>query len=81
MEVKKFEDGDVSKYVFVKDDACYEAVLYKYPTYEERTVLCVSTQCGCPVGCTFCATGKRFVRNLTSDEIIEQVQYIMTDIT
>jgi 23S rRNA (adenine2503-C2)-methyltransferase len=80
MNVKKFTDGNIVKYVFVKDDACYEAVLYKYPTYNERTVLCISTQCGCPVGCTFCGTGKRFVRNLTSYEIKEQVEYIYYNI-
>lgn len=80
MKVEKFEDGAVTKYVFIKEDACYEAVLYKYPTYQERTVLCISTQCGCPVGCTFCATGKRFIRNLTALEIIKQVEYIYLDI-
>ena len=80
MKVEKFEDGCVTKYVFIKEDACYEAVLYKYPTYKERTVLCISTQCGCPVGCTFCGTGKRFVRNLTIEEIYGQVHYIFADI-
>ena len=31
-------DDNVSKFVFQKDDAVAESVLYKYPTYEERTV-------------------------------------------
>lgn len=35
--------------------------------------ICVSCQVGCPIGCTFCFTGK-FVRNLTADEIVEQVR-------
>lgn len=82
MDVKKFTDEseNVTKYVFTAVDACYEAVLYRYPTYTERTVLCISTQCGCPVGCTFCGTGKRFVRNLTMEEIEDQVHYIFQDI-
>jgi hypothetical protein len=45
---------NVSKYIFTKDDAIAESVLYKYPTYKERTVICCSTQSGCPVGCRFC---------------------------
>ena len=43
-------DENVSKFVFTKADAVAEAVLYKYPTYEDRTVICCSTQSGCPVG-------------------------------
>ena len=40
----------------------------------KRITLCLSTQSGCSMGCTFCATGKMgFLRNLTSGEIIEQV--------
>jgi len=33
-------DKNVLKYVFEKGDAVAESVLYKYPTYEERTVVC-----------------------------------------
>jgi 23S rRNA (adenine2503-C2)-methyltransferase len=40
----------------------------------ERGTLCVSTQVGCTLTCSFCHTGtQRFVRNLTSDEIVGQV--------
>jgi len=39
-----------------------------------RNTICVSSQVGCPLGCTFCATGASgFTRNLTAEEIIEQV--------
>lgn len=62
----------VWKFVFTKADACVEAVLYRYPTFRERTVMCMSTQCGCPMGCSFCGTGKQFVRNLTTEEIMDQ---------
>lgn len=66
-------DTSVSKFVFEREDAVAEAVLYRHPTYEQRTVVCCSTQSGCPMGCKFCGSGNRFVRSLTSDEIIEQV--------
>lgn len=67
-------DENVVKFVFTTTDAVAEAVLYKYPTYEDRTVICCSTQSGCPVGCVFCGTGKFFTRNLTADEIVQQVK-------
>lgn len=80
MEVKVFigENPNVKKYVFTNPDSVYESVVYKYPTYEERTVICCSVQSGCPVGCVFCGTGKRFVRNLTKQEIIEQITQVFT---
>lgn len=53
-DVKKFVSGDVTKYVFTNSTAVLEAVLYKYENYEKRTVICCSTQSGCPVGCVFC---------------------------
>ena len=68
-------DKNVMKFVFTSDNAVAEAVLYKYPTYEERTVICCSTMSGCPVGCRFCGTGDYFVRSLKSDEIVEQVDH------
>ena len=65
----------VSKFVFSKENAVAEMVLYKYPTYEKRTVVCFSVQAGCPVGCRFCGAGDYFVRSLTTEEIINQVEY------
>lgn len=72
-------DDNVLKYVFKKDSAVAESVLYKYPTYEERTVICCSTQSGCPVGCRFCGAGDYFVRSLTEDEIVGQPEYLFFD--
>jgi len=72
-------DENVSKYVFDFDSAVAESVLYKYPTYEARTVICCSTQSGCPVGCRFCGAGDAFVRSLTADEIVGQVQHLFAD--
>lgn len=82
MEVKKFEDpsGNVWKYVFHFEDAIAEAVLYRYGSFKERTVMCVSVQSGCPVGCTFCGTGKKFIRNLTKREIVSQVEYLTNEV-
>ncbi len=70
-------DSNVMKFVFSKDNAVAEAVLYKYPTYEERTVICCSTQSGCPVGCRFCGAGNYFVRSLSADEIVAQVDHLL----
>lgn len=68
---------NVAKFVFETGNAVAEAVLYKYPTYEDRTVICCSTQSGCPVGCRFCGAGDNFVRSLTADEIFNQPKYLL----
>lgn len=81
MQTRRIDSSDtnVSKYVFDFENAVAEAVLYKYPTYEERTVICCSTQSGCPVGCRFCGAGDAFVRSLKDEEIVAQVQHLFTD--
>lgn len=70
-------DCNVKKYVFAKQDAVAESVLYKYPTYYDRTVICCSTQSGCPVGCRFCGAGDNFVRSLTTEEIVSQPAHLL----
>jgi 23S rRNA (adenine2503-C2)-methyltransferase len=79
--IRRIESSDknVLKYVFERDDAVAESVLYKYPTYEERTVVCCSTQSGCPVGCRFCGAGDSFVRSLTAEEIVSQPLHLFLD--
>ncbi len=53
------------------DGARIETVLMRYPG---RATVCVSSQAGCALGCTFCATGQGgFSRHLTAGEIVEQV--------
>lgn len=81
MNVTRIDSSDenVSKYVFDYGNAVAEAVLYKYPTYEERTVICCSTQSGCPVGCRFCGAGDAFVRSLRANEIVAQVAHLFAD--
>jgi 23S rRNA (adenine2503-C2)-methyltransferase len=49
--------------------------------YHQRNTVCLSTQVGCPVGCSFCATGQMgFFRNLSAGEIVEQVLHIERDL-
>ncbi len=71
-------DTNVKKFVFeyASRPAVAEAVLYKYGEYNTRTVICCSTQSGCPVGCRFCGAGDNFVRSLTGEEIVAQVEHL-----
>lgn len=81
MDFKVFEssEGNVWKYVFTKEDMVAETVLYRYNDFYERTVICCSTMSGCPVGCKFCGTGNKFIRNLTAEEIIGQIATVLKD--
>jgi 23S rRNA (adenine2503-C2)-methyltransferase len=67
-------DGYTSKVLFtLADGANVESVLMRY---EDRNTICISTQSGCAMNCSFCATGKMgFIRNLSSGEILSQVIY------
>jgi 23S rRNA (adenine2503-C2)-methyltransferase len=66
------DGGDTVKWLWsLTDGARIETVLMRYP---RRATVCVSSQAGCAMGCTFCATGQAgFTRNLTAGEIVEQV--------
>lgn len=81
MQYKVFSstEGNVWKYVFTKEDMVAEAVLYKYDDFYNRTVICCSVMSGCPVGCTFCGTGSKFIRNLKADEIVQQIELVLED--
>lgn len=81
MKYRVFEssEGNVFKYIFETEDMVVEAVLYRYNNFYERTVICCSTMSGCPVGCKFCGTGKNFIRDLSGDEIVEQIEIILKD--
>lgn len=72
-EALKSSNENVKKYIFEDETALVESVIYKYPDYETRTTICISVQSGCKVGCTFCGTGKKFLRDLTAKEITLQV--------
>ena len=60
------------KFLLMSDDKLlYEMVLMPY---ENRVTLCISSQVGCKMGCTFCQTGKMGLkRNLSSGEILAQI--------
>lgn len=73
------DDANVFKYVFEKASASVEAVLYRYPTFNTRTVVCCSTQSGCPIGCRFCGAGDSFVRSLTAEEIVSQTRLLFAN--
>jgi 23S rRNA (adenine2503-C2)-methyltransferase len=65
-------DGTVKALFHTADGRAVEAVLMRYR--DGRRSICVSSQSGCPLTCTFCATGKmKFGRNLTAAEILDQV--------
>jgi len=64
-------DGTVKALLHTHDGRPVEAVLMRYA--DGRRSLCLSSQSGCPLTCTFCATGSmRFGRNLTTSEILDQ---------
>ena len=72
-------DGTIKYLLEYPDKECVETVLMRFDNRANLTA-CVSSQVGCAVNCSFCATGKRgFIRNLTYKEIIEQVLTIQRD--
>jgi len=70
-EQRTASDGTVKALFATADGRALEAVLMRYR--DKRNSICVSSQSGCPLTCTFCATGQmKFARNLTASEILEQ---------
>jgi 23S rRNA (adenine2503-C2)-methyltransferase len=71
----KSDDGTVKTLFHTGDGRAIEAVLMRYR--DGRRSVCVSSQSGCPLTCTFCATGRmKFARNLTADEILDQALHV-----
>ena len=65
------KDGTVKALFHTHDGHPVEAVLMRYR--DGRRSLCLSSQSGCPLTCTFCATGQmKFGRNLTASEMLDQ---------
>jgi len=75
---KQVATDGTKKYLFkLPDGNTIETVLMEY---KHGKTICVSSQIGCKMGCKFCAsTGIPFARNLTSGEIVEQLQAIERD--
>ena len=67
------------KYLFsFNDGECVESVVM---SYKHGYSICISTQVGCKMGCTFCATGKSgFSRSLTASEMIAQIESAQNDL-
>lgn len=89
-KVEKSSDG-TKKYLFrLRDNKAIETVLLVMKDKEfyqdghikhyEKLTICISTQVGCKINCSFCLTAKGgFIRNLTAGEIVSQLQMIKKD--
>jgi 23S rRNA (adenine2503-C2)-methyltransferase len=76
--VQESSDGTI-KYRFRTEDGLFLETVFM-PERKRRT-LCVSTQLGCAMGCTFCRTATMgLVRNLTAGEIVDQVHRVEADL-
>lgn len=70
----KKQSGTLKAVIKLQDSLEIETVLMMHS--DGRNTVCVSTQVGCPMACSFCATGQMgYKRNLSKDEIIEQVLF------
>ena len=78
---READQGQTAKYLFtLQDGRTIETVVMRYPK-KARTTICVSSQVGCPIGCTFCATGQSgFDRNLIEAEIVDQLLAVERDL-
>ena len=73
-QMQRSSDGTIKNAVRLHDDLIVESVLIPTKT---RTTACVSSQVGCSLDCTFCATARlKRMRNLNPDEIYDQVMAI-----
>lgn len=75
VEVEQRSDSGTTRKWLLRapDGVALEAVLMGYPN---RVTLCLSSQAGCALGCTFCATGQfGFDRHLEAGEIVAQLAY------
>lgn len=73
-DINKGKNKSVKALITLIDGEAIETVLIRQK--DKRNTVCVSSQVGCPLACEFCATGKfGFRRNLSSEEIVEQVVF------
>ena len=77
---KQVSSDGTMKFLFeLADGNVTEAVLMRFDNRANLTA-CISSQVGCPMGCSFCATAKLgFKRNLKIDEILKQIYLIQAD--
>jgi len=70
-DMQQSSDGTIKNAIKLHDGLIVESVFIPTPT---RTTACVSSQVGCSLNCTFCATARlKKMRNLNPDEIYDQV--------
>jgi 23S rRNA (adenine2503-C2)-methyltransferase len=75
VRLRDTDDGTTTLLLEAADGLRFESVLMRY---RRRITLCVSSQVGCPLGCTFCVTGSiGFRRDLTTAEIVDQARTAM----
>ena len=76
--VQKSKSDGTRKYLIeLRDKVKIEAVFMKY---KHGNSICISSQAGCRMGCTFCASGKEgLLRNLSPGEMIEQIHLVERD--
>lgn len=76
INAQESSDGWTRKWLFaLPNGGEIETVLMEYEG--ARRTACISSQAGCAMGCSFCATGQMgFLRNLSSSEIVEQVLWV-----
>jgi len=73
---QKSVDGTIKFIIELQDHQFVEAVIIPHDAKTSRRTLCVSSQVGCQMGCTFCATGTIGLKgNLHMGEILEQLMY------
>ena len=74
-EVQESKDGTIKWLIKLKDNSEVETV---FIPQDDRGTVCLSSQVGCTLNCTFCHTGTQaLVRNLTSSEILGQLMLVM----
>ncbi len=80
VQAQKSSDGWTRKWLLqLPDGSEIETVLMEYDGI--RRTACISSQAGCAMNCSFCATGQMgFLRNLRADEIIEQVIWVAREL-
>ncbi|TVQ92974.1 MAG: 23S rRNA (adenine(2503)-C(2))-methyltransferase RlmN [Deltaproteobacteria bacterium] len=72
-------DGTLKRVYELSDGQLVESVLMPYA--DDRRTACISSQAGCAMGCTFCATGQMgFARHLSTTEIFEQAAMFATEL-
>ena len=76
---QKSKDGTIKRAYRLADNQLIEAVLMPYE--DGRRTACISSQCGCAMGCVFCVTGQNGMgRQLTDAEIFQQALFFSRDL-